>query len=174
MTDKLGLRALEKEDLDFIHRLNNNPEIMSYWFEEPYQSKTELEENYMKNKNNKHVRMFILEKSNEQLGMVALYSIDYIHRKAEFAIMIDPIHQGFGYSSQATRLAMDYAFKVLNLHKLYLITDEANEKAIHIYKKVGFMKEAVLKDEYFVNGNYRNSVFMSMFQDEYLNITDFE
>src|SRR5690625_295075 len=89
MTDKLELRALEKEDLDFIHRLNNNPDIMSFWFEEPYQTKAELEENYMKNKDNKHVRLFILEKSNEQLGLVALFSIDYIHRKAEFAIMID-------------------------------------------------------------------------------------
>lgn len=141
---------------------------MSFWFEEPYQTKAELEENYMKNKDNKHVRLFILEKSNEQLGLVALFSIDYIHRKAEFAIMIDPIHQGFGYSSKATKLAMDYAFKTLNLHKLYLIVDEVNEKAIYVYKKVGFSKEAVLKDEFFVNGAYHNSVIMSMFQDEYL------
>ncbi|MBU5467852.1 GNAT family N-acetyltransferase [Virgibacillus sp. MSJ-26] len=169
MTDKLGLRALEKEDLDFIHRLNNNPDIMSFWFEEPYQTKVELEDNYMKNKDNKHVRLFILEKSNEQLGLVALFSIDYIHRKAEFAIMIDPIHQGFGYSSKATKLAMAYAFNTLNLNKLYLIVDETNIKAIHVYEKVGFTKEAVLKNEFFVNGSYHNSVIMSMFQDEYLN-----
>lgn len=174
MADKLELRALEKDDLDFIHRLNNNPDIMSYWFEEPYQSKVELEDNYMKNKDNKHVRLFVLKKNNEQLGLVALFSIDYIHRKAEFAIMIDPIHQGFGYSSKATKLAMNYAFKILNLNKLYLITDEVNEKAIHVYKKVGFKQEAVLKDEFFVNGTYHHSVYMSMFQDDYLNMYSHE
>jgi len=172
MTDKLSLRALEKEDLNFIHSLNNNPDVMSFWFEEPYQSKVTLEENYIKNKDNEHIRLFILEKSNEQLGLVALYSIDYIHRKAEFAIMIDPIHQGFGYASKATKLAMNYAFKVLNLNKLYLIVDETNDKAIHVYKKVGFTREAVLKDEFFVNGTYHNSVLMSMFQTEYLNMIE--
>lgn len=114
------------------------------------------------------MRLFILEKNKASLGFVALYSIDNIHRKAEFAIMIDPVHQGFGYSGQATRLAMAYAFKTLNLNKLYLITDEVNEKAIHVYKKAGFITEAVLKDEYFVNGSYHNSVYMSMFQSDYL------
>src|SRR5699024_12424778 len=140
MTDKLELRALEKEDLDFIHRLNNNPDIMSFWFEEPYQTKAELEENYMKNKDNKHVRLFILEKSNEQLGLVALFSIDYIHRNAEFTIMIDPIHHGFGYLSKATKLLMSYAFITFNVKKVYLIFDESNIKYIHVNEIVELKK----------------------------------
>lgn len=159
---------MEKEDVDFVHRLNNNPDIMSFWFEEPYQSKVELEEDFLKNKDSRSMRLFILEKNKESLGFVALYSIDTIHRKAEFAIMLDPNHQGFGYSGEATQLAIAYAFKTLNLNKLYLITDEVNEKAIHVYKKAGFTTEAVLKDEYFVNGSYHNSVYMSMFQSDYL------
>ena len=32
---------------------------------------------------------------------------------------------------EATRLAMDYAFSVLNMHKLYLVVDKENEKAVH-------------------------------------------
>src|SRR5699024_7529756 len=111
---------------------------------------------------------FILRKNNEKLGFVQLISIDYIHRKAEFTIMIDPRGQGHGYASIATHLAMDYAFSVLNLHKLYLIVDKMNEKAIYIYKKTGFQVEAELKDEFFVNGTYHNVVIMSMFQADYL------
>jgi len=168
MFDELGLRAMEKEDLDFIHGLMNDPEIMSFWFDEPYQTKADLEEKYMKNKDNEHIRFFILKKKEEPLGFVALYSIDPIHRKAEFAIMLDPAHQGFGYSGKATRLAMDYAFNILNLHKLYLIVDETNEKAIHVYTRAGFTKEAVLKDEYFIKGSYHDVVYMSIFQKDYL------
>ncbi len=30
---------------------------------------------------------------------------------------------------EATRLAMDYAFSVLNMHKIYLVVDKENEKS---------------------------------------------
>jgi len=167
MSEEIGLRVLEKDDLEFIHRLNNNADIMSYWFEEPYKSMARLQDLYEKNMHNQHERRFILKKNNEKLGLVELISIDLIHRKAEFTIMIDPTYQGHGYASTATKLAMDYAFSNLNLHKLYLFVDEVNEKAIHIYKKSGFQIEATLKDEFFVNGAYHTAVIMSVFQDQY-------
>lgn len=168
MNEEIGLRVIEWEDLQFIHQLNNNPEIMNYWFEEPYKSMTRLQDLYEKNMHNQHERRFILKKNNEKLGLVELVSIDPIHRKAEFTIMIDPTYQGHGYAGTATKLAMNYAFSYLNLHKLYLFVDEVNEKAIHIYKKAGFQVEATLKDEFFVNGTYRNAVVMSIFQEQYM------
>jgi diamine N-acetyltransferase len=168
MSEQLVLNTMEKEDLEFIHGLMNDPDIMSFWFEEPYQTKVDLEEKFMRHKDNDHLRYFILKKNGEQLGLVALYSIDPVHRKAEFAIIIDPAHQGFGYSGKATRLAMDYAFHILNLHKLYLIVDETNEKAIHVYEQAGFKTEAVLKEEYFIKGSYHDVVYMSIFQKDYL------
>ncbi|MBM7601893.1 diamine N-acetyltransferase [Virgibacillus halotolerans] len=167
MTTEITLRVLEKEDLAFIHKLNNNPDIMSFWFEEAHQSMAGLQRAYDKQMDNEHQRDFIMEENGKRLGLVQLAFIDLIHRKAEFTIMIDPSQQGNGYASKATRLAMDYAFQMLNLHKLYLFVDEANEKAIHIYKKVGFSVDATLKDEFFINGTYRNAVIMSIFQKDY-------
>ena len=80
------------------------------------------------------------------VGLVELVEIDYIHRRTEFQIIIDPNYQGYGYAAEATRLAMDYA--VLNMHKIYLVVDKENEKAVHVYKKVGFMVEGELLDEF--------------------------
>src|SRR5699024_487489 len=94
--------------------------------------------------------------------------IDYIHRKAEFAIIIDPLQKGKGYALKATSLALDYAFRTLNLNKLYLYVDAINEKAIHIYNKTCFITETNLKDELFVNGTYHDVVYMSCFQKYYL------
>jgi len=70
--------------------------------------------------------------------------------------------------AQAAKLAMDYGFSVLNLYKLYLIVDQENEKAIHIYTKLGFEIEGVLKHEFFINGEYRNTIRMCIFQHQYL------
>ncbi len=172
MSGKVELRVLEKDDLEFIYQLNNNPEIMLFWFEEPYKSMTYLEKMYEKSIENKDVRQFIIKKGDEKIGYVGIYSIDPIHRKAEFGIMIDPKHQGYGYASTATRLAIDYAFATLNLHKLYLIVDCINEKAIHVYEKMGFKVEGVLKEEYFVNGKFHDVSMMSIFQGEYLQINE--
>lgn len=100
------LRPLERDDLHFVHQLDNNSHIMRYWFEEPDEAYAEL----------------------------------------------------------ATRLAIEYAFCVLNLHKLCLYVDSANLKAMHIYSKCGFAKEGELKSEFFVNGEYRDAIRMCMFQ----------
>lgn len=53
------------------------------------------------------------------------------------------------------------------MHKIYLVVDKENEKAVHVYKKVGFMVEGELIDEFFVDGNYHNAIRMCMFQKQY-------
>ena len=44
MTSALSvkLRPLEREDLRFVHQLDNNASVMRYWFEEPYEAFVEL------------------------------------------------------------------------------------------------------------------------------------
>ncbi|MBC1378140.1 spermidine N1-acetyltransferase [Listeria innocua] len=167
MSGDLKLRPLEREDLKFVHRLNNDAKIMSYWFEEPYEAFVELQELYDKHIHDQSERRFILELDGQMVGLVELMEIDYIHRRAEFQIIIDPKFQGHGYAVSATKLAMKYAFHVLNLHKLYLVVDKVNEKAIHIYEKVGFIREGELIDEFFVDGTYHDAIRMCIFQHQY-------
>ncbi|EMX4398933.1 spermidine N1-acetyltransferase [Listeria innocua] len=167
MSGDLKLRPLEREDLKFVHRLNNDAKIMSYWFEEPYEAFVELQELYDKHIHDQSERRFILELDGQWVGLVELMEIDYIHRRAEFQIIIDPKFQGHGYAVSATKLAMKYAFHVLNLHKLYLVVDKVNEKAIHVYEKVGFIREGELIDEFFVDGTYHDAIRMCIFQHQY-------
>ena len=169
MNKELKLRPLEREDLKFVHELNNDANIMSYWFEEPYEAYVELVQLYDKHIHDQSERRFIIENSTGGMaGLVELVEIDYIHRRAEFQIIIDPSQQGRGYAAKATRSAIDYAFRVLNLHKLYLIVDKENNKAIHIYKKCGFIFEGDLLQEFFVNGIYRDAIRMCLLQPMYL------
>ncbi|EIC83019.1 spermidine N1-acetyltransferase [Serratia sp. M24T3] len=167
-SSRIRLRPLEKDDLVFVHRLDNNANVMRYWFEEPYEAYVELEDLYAKHIHDQSERRFVTEFQNTRVGLVELVEINHIHRRAEFQIIIDPNHQGQGFASEAARLAMDYAFSVLNLYKLYLIVDKENDKAIHIYNKLGFEVEAELKDEFFVNGEYRSVIRMCIFQPEFL------
>ena len=163
------LRPLEREDLMFVHQLNNNDSIMRYWFEEAYESFAELAQLYERNIHNQTERRFIIANSDgNPAGLVELVEINHLHRRCEFQIAIHPTFQGQGYAPRATRIAMDYAFSVLNIHKLYLHVDKDNARAVRIYEHCGFKPEGILKDEFFVNGKYRDAVRMCLFQPAYL------
>jgi diamine N-acetyltransferase len=165
----IKLRPLERSDLHFVHQINNNSNIMRYWFEEPYEAYVELVQLYDRHIHDQSERRFIIENGDgDMVGLVELVEINYIHRRAEFQIIIDTTWQGKHYGEGATRLAINYAFGVLNLYKLYLFVDKENEKAIRIYEKCGFQKEGELIGEFFVNGFYRDAIRMCMFQTKYL------
>jgi diamine N-acetyltransferase len=166
---QIRLRALERDDLKFVHDLNNNRRVMTYWFEEPYESFVELEELYVKHIHDQSERRFIAETSQgERIGLVELVEIDYIHRRAEFQIIIAPEKQGAGMGKAVTRLAAEYAFRVLNINKLYLLVSTSNEAAIKLYRACGFVEEGRLVDEYFVDGHYQDALRMYQLQRDFI------
>lgn len=168
MESALFLRALERKDLEFIHKLNNNRKVMSYWFEEPYESFDELEQLFSKHIHDNSERRFILESRNKELmGLVELIEINYIHRSAEFQMIIRPEKQGRGFATPAIWKALDYSFLILNLHKIYLVVATSNEKAIHLYEKCGFKEEGYLVEEFFINGKYEDAKRMYILQKDY-------
>jgi len=169
MPDPIRLRALERDDLKFVHDLNNNRRVMTYWFEEPYESFVELEDLYLKHIHEQSERRFIAEThAGERIGLVELVEITYIHRRAEFQIIIAPEKQAQGYGAAVTRLAADYAFRVLNINKLYLTVSTDNAGAIALYRACGFIEEGHLVDEYFVDGHYQDALRMYQLQRDFI------
>jgi len=167
--NQLMLRPLERTDLHFVHSLNNNAKIMRYWFEEPYETFSELSQLYDRHVHDLRERRFVaVDKTGETIGLAELIELDYIHRRGEFQIIIAPGAQGQGYATSATLLATDYAFSVLNMRKLYLIVDVSNQSAIHVYEKCGFKQEAELIEEFFGHGRYHNAYRMCIFQHDFL------
>lgn len=78
--NKIYLSTLEKENLKFVHELNNNFSIMSYWFKEPYESYMELEDLHIKHIHDQSKRHFIIkEKADLKVGLVELMEINFIH-----------------------------------------------------------------------------------------------
>lgn len=164
----MKIRALEETDLDFVHHLNNEYSIMSYWFEEPYQSLSELQSLYKKHLLDESERIFIIENDSERIGVVELVEIDFIHSNCEIQIIVDEGYGGKGYASQAFKMAIDYAFLVLNLHKIYLFVDVTNEKAVHIYQKQNFKIEGTLQEHFYTRGKYNDCHVMGLLKDDWI------
>src|SRR5207248_10443428 len=64
--------------------------------------------------------------------------IQHRWRTAEFFILLGEEGRGRGIGTEATRLALDYAFHVTNLLNVYLTVLSPNTAAIRAYEKAGF------------------------------------
>jgi RimJ/RimL family protein N-acetyltransferase len=73
------------------------------------------------------------------IGALDLRDVDHHHRTAEFGILIGETDaRGQGYGTEATRLALDYAFTALGLHNVMLTVYEYNRAGRRAYEKAGF------------------------------------
>lgn len=162
----LALRPLERKDLPFIHALDNERHTMAFWFEEPYESLDELHNLYDKHIHDDNERRFVIDTDNSFAGIVELININFIHRTTEIQIIVKSDFRGQGLSKNAMLKGLDYAFNILNMHKVYLFVDIENYKALHIYKDIGFTQEGILREHFFVEGKYRDSIFMGILRNE--------
>lgn len=163
----MKIRALEETDLEFVHELNNEYSIMSYWFEEPYESLTELKYLCEKHMMDNDERRFVIEDDGVLAGIVELVDINYIHRNCEIQIIVKPEFNGRGYAKFAFSECLSYAFNILNMHKVYLYVDTSNDRAVHIYEKSGFEIEGTLKEQFYTKGEYQNAYLMGLLKRDW-------
>lgn len=83
----------------------------------------------------------------ELIGTIGLYEIEWSNQGAWLGMGIgDRDAWGKGYGTEALRLALQYAFGELNLHRLTLTVIAYNERAIALYEKAGFRREGVFRE----------------------------
>ncbi len=102
--------------------------------------------------------------------MISIIGIDFKNGNAELIIDIgETTMQNKGIGTEAITVILDYAFKELNLHRIYLNVFSFNERALGLYKKIGFVVEGKARESLFRNCSYYDIVQMGILQKEYLN-----
>jgi len=165
------LRELARADLDAINRWRNDPDVVALLggsFRHVCMTVDERwYESYLANRAT-NVRLAIELGDGRMVGAVYLVGIDWLNRSAEFAIWIgDAASQGKRVGEAATRLMLAHAFDDLNLERVHLSVLRHNERAIRLYRKVGFVEEGVLRRAAFKGGQYRDLLAMAMLRDEH-------
>ena len=99
---------------------------------------------------------------DKPIGCTYLRDYDKECRKAEYGMFIgEQIEKGKGIGTEILGLTMEFAFKELKLHKVFSRIFADNPASIHSVSNNGFEQEAYLKDEEFVNGEYRDMVLLA-------------
>ncbi|MCL1812174.1 MAG: GNAT family N-acetyltransferase [Treponema sp.] len=115
-----------------------------------------------------HTYSIIDINTGELIGNCGYMDLDHINQTGEVGIFIGNIkYWSIGYGTEALTLLLDYGFKALNLHNIFLKVYSFNERAIKCYKKIGFKtigkrREALLrgKDRYDI-------IFMDIVHNEF-------
>jgi RimJ/RimL family protein N-acetyltransferase len=105
--------------------------------------------------------------TGECVGEAVLNEWSPNNRSCSFRIAIGPAGRGRGLGTEAVRLIVGYGFEQLGLHRISLEVYAFNPRARHVYEKVGFTTEGVLRDALHHDGAWVDATVMSILAPEW-------
>jgi RimJ/RimL family protein N-acetyltransferase len=163
------LRPFEKKDFEDYRKWVNNPVIASLVDRALPVTKQEHEEWCSALVENKNAVVFAITSASDAcyIGNVWLWGIDWRHRKAELRIIVgDENYHGKGLGTEAIELITMFAFKKLNLNRIFAYVLNSNERAKKAFEKAGFSVEGVLKRDRFIDGQYQDVFLMAILREK--------
>ena len=169
--EKLGIRAIEIEDLPIIHKYRNDEHLRKYFREYREFSLTQIKDWYFNMIKDNRFEMFVIIDLDldEVIGVTGITYIDWPNKHADVHFYIGKNSEWIDekYSHTAIKLILNYGFKTLNLNKLWAEIYEIDTKKLNFFKMKGFKIDATLREHYFHNGKYYSSHILSLLRKEY-------
>lgn len=164
----LYLRALEPEDLEFVHGIENDEAIWNVSNTQTPYSKFLIRQ-YLENAHQdiyeaKQLRLAICKNnSDEAIGLIDLFDFDPRNKRAGIGIVIQNLaERGHGYGAESLELLINYSFNHLNLHQLYANIGLENETSIKLFTTFGFQKCGVKKDWNLIENTYQDEALFQL------------
>lgn len=164
------LRALEREDLDFVYNIEND---MSLWELSETQTPFSrfLISQYLENAHQdifeaKQLRLVICDTNGKAIGLIDVFDFNIKNRRAGLGILIKNETDRFkGYGKEALDLLVNYCFKVLHMHQVYANISESNLSSLKLFEGNGFKKIGLKKDWIFDGNQYTSEYILQRIND---------
>ena len=165
------LRAQEPEDLERNLRWINDAEVRQFLLQARYPISRPEEEKWMeanRGSSFEYVRLAIETKEGQHIGNIGLGPASPEHRRAPLGIMIgEKDCWGRGYGTDAIRALLRFAFREMNLNRVWLTTGENNPRALACYRKCGFREEGRLRQDRYLEGRYWDTILMGILREDF-------
>ncbi|MBO0441348.1 GNAT family N-acetyltransferase [Candidatus Enterococcus ikei] len=162
MEKKIMIRAVEENDFPGLLEIentiwNNHNSPVLHYYESVDEYKEKIEGRLI----------FVAVDENKVHGFIDVHHPTPLlsHKKQwMFGIGVHPESQSLGIGRQLVDYLKEAATNE-GIHKISLRVMGANTKAIQFYRKNGFIQEALLKDEFFINGRFCDDYQFAYFID---------
>lgn len=158
--EKINLRALEIYDAELFLAWENADDAREHsGFYQPVSAF--LAEQFIAHSNRPvqevgQLRLVIESMEKTQMGLMDIYDIDFLQRRAALGIYIAPDFRQKGFATQAIQLMTTYAFETLNLELLYADIRSHHESSLNAFIHAGFGKEVLLPEWQLDKGTRHN------------------
>lgn len=163
--DRVTLRTVEREDVDFLHRARTEPSIREgLTFDRPA-SRDDVEDFFDETVRSEGNCNLLACVDGDPAGAVVLFDVD--RHAAEIAYWFVPEHRGEGYATEAAAMLVDHGFSSLGLHRVRAKALEWNDASRRLLGRLGFEREGVRRECVFQRGEYRDHVTFGLLRREW-------
>ncbi len=169
---RVRLRGPRSEDADALFQLFADPQVMRYWSRPPMTTRMEAEglleeidESFAQRA--KLNWMLTLRSNDAVIGTCTLFQLEPRHRRAEVGYALRSDHWGRGIATEAATLALNWAFRVLGLHRIEADIDPRNQSSRKLLERLGFASEGFLRERYFVGEEISDTELFGLLESDW-------
>jgi len=176
ITDRLILRKLTPEVFNYIYANFSDEELLAFLGLETLDALTVEKEKHRKGLStyNKSFLYFkVLDKaSGKIIGWCGYHTWYLDHNRAEIGYgLYDDVYKQRGLMSEAVKTILDYGFLQMKLHRVEALIGTDNDASQNLVKKFGFTYEGNLKEHYFTNNRFEDSLIFGLLNHHYQQLT---
>jgi ribosomal-protein-alanine N-acetyltransferase len=104
---------------------------------------------------------------DDAIGLVQIRELEPTFSTAEWGFAIGSPFWGTGMFAEAARLAVDFAFGTIGVHRLEARAAVQNGRGNGLLRKIGAVQEGVLRKSLLRNGRYCDQVLWGIVEDDW-------
>ena len=171
--ETINLRAVERHDVPLIHRWFNDPVVMDGWgWSAParsIQSVAAQVEDWSAREVTCGLPEALIAESlaGEPIGLVIVRVDRPEARSVELSLLVDADCWGQGFGSDMLETILEACVDGWGIHRIGVRVEEANERALALYRRLGFTEEGRLRQAAFRDGRYGDVLLFSLLAEEW-------
>ncbi len=169
--ERVMLRVWRREDAEAMFDFFSDPDFTRYWSRAVYADVAEVR-SYIDLQLADLARFEFYPWAITQhgddtpIGTCTLFGIDRDNRRCMLGYGLRPATQGRGLGREAVKLAINFAFEEVGLHRIETDIDPRNERSWRLVERLGFQREGLLRQRWHVNNEVCDSVLHGLLKTD--------
>jgi len=172
---RVVLIPIKLGEKDEFYKLVTKSYGSKFWYDKKDKEWTKKEnffkrwnKNYFSIKPNENGQCFWIVLKRKKIGQINYNSIHKRNKNVELDIIIgEKKNIGKGYGTDALRTLLKFLFENFDIHKVWIEARVDNTRAISAYKKIGFKREGLLREENYFNGKFVDCIRFGILRKEF-------
>jgi len=165
--ERVELRTVEREHVDFLRDLINDPEVWTHLNNRPPINGVSEEEYVEQQAAGEDSVNLLISVDGEPAGTIGFNPATPVDGSVELGLLVAPAFWNEGYGTDAARTVTTYAFEERRVHRVVAKAVTENVGSCRIWETLGFREEGVFPEAGYHGGEYVDVAQYAVLEDEW-------